>query len=131
LRTRRVSPPRRSPPAEAPSKDEPLGIVGLGHVGLATAIAFVGKGREVWGLEADPVRVRDLEAGRPWFTEEGLLGALQRSLRTGRLHVTSDRRALLTHARVLTGAWTRICWRRSADVWARSSFACPGTGSSC
>jgi UDPglucose 6-dehydrogenase len=101
LRTRRVSPPRRSPPAEAPSKDEPLGIVGLGHVGLATAIAFVGKGREVWGLEADPVRVRDLEAGRPWFTEEGLLGALQRSLRTGRLHVTSDRRALLTHARVI------------------------------
>ena len=77
---------------------ETLGIVGLGHVGLATAVAFARKGREVWGFEVDPERARDLQEGRPWFTEEGLPEALGQALRSGRLHVTADRRELLSHA---------------------------------
>lgn len=40
-----------------------IGIVGLGYVGLPLAVAFAGSGRQVIGLERDPVKVKSLNDG--------------------------------------------------------------------
>ncbi len=98
VRPRRILPP--DPPGQG-REEEALGIVGLGHVGLATAVAFAQRGRRVWGFEADPERAKALKEGRPWFVEEGLPEALRGALRSGRLNVSTDRGALLAHARVI------------------------------
>jgi UDP-N-acetyl-D-glucosamine dehydrogenase len=41
-----------------------IGIVGLGYVGLPLAVAFAEAGHEVVGVDADPRKIEDLNAGR-------------------------------------------------------------------
>src|SRR6187551_3800964 len=64
-----------------------IGVVGLGYVGLPLAVAFAEAEHEVVGVDADPVRVDALNAGRshvedvPDSVLEPLAGRLRASIR--------------------------------------------------
>ena len=64
--------------------DRHVGIVGLGYVGLPLAIAFTEAGLKVTGVDADPLRVQTLNAGRSPIDDihdTRLQGALRAGLR--------------------------------------------------
>jgi UDP-N-acetyl-D-glucosamine dehydrogenase len=51
------------------NQEEPVGVVGLGYVGLPLALAMVGAGYEVVGVDTDADRVAELEAGRSYVND--------------------------------------------------------------
>ena len=46
-----------------------IGIVGLGYVGLPLAVAFAEAGHEVVGVDTDPRKIEELEAGRSYVED--------------------------------------------------------------
>ena len=55
-------------------------VIGLGFVGLTTALGFAEYGHKVYGIEANPGRLKTIQDGRLPFLEPGLDGALARHL---------------------------------------------------
>ncbi len=49
-----------------------VAVIGTGYVGLTTAVALAYLGHEVWGVDVDAAKVRDLERGLPPIHEPGL-----------------------------------------------------------
>jgi len=45
-----------------------LSIIGLGYVGLPLALQFAKSGCRVLGLDIDPTKVKEIEAGRCFFS---------------------------------------------------------------
>jgi UDP-N-acetyl-D-glucosamine dehydrogenase len=65
-------------------RDTRVAIVGLGYVGLPLALAFAEVGRRVTGIDTDPTRVAELNAGASPIddiSDERLQGALDRGFR--------------------------------------------------
>ena len=58
-----------------------VGVIGLGYLGATHALAMAQLGHQVIGIDTDPDKVHSLNAGRVWFHEPGLQGALEKSLR--------------------------------------------------
>jgi UDPglucose 6-dehydrogenase len=72
-----------------------LSFFGLGYVGTVYAIGFSSMGFKVIGYDIDRERVRLLGLGKSPFHEPYLVEALESSIRSGCLEVTSDwRRAI-------------------------------------
>ena len=64
-------------------------VAGLGYVGLPLAMRAVAAGHQVAGYDADPVRVKRLEAGES-YVEDVSAGELAAALESGRFRPSSD-----------------------------------------
>jgi UDP-N-acetyl-D-glucosamine dehydrogenase len=70
-----------------------VGVIGLGYVGLPLAVAFAESGATVIGVDSDPRRVADVNAGAS-FVEDVPAAALAALTRAGRLTATGEVTAL-------------------------------------
>ncbi|AEB12391.1 UDP-glucose dehydrogenase family protein [Marinithermus hydrothermalis] len=64
-----------------------VAVIGTGYVGLTTAVALAYLGHEVWGVDVDATKIRDLARGHPPIHEPGLEALLP--LVQPRLHFTT------------------------------------------
>ena len=78
-----------------------IAIIGMGYVGTVTATCLAWLGHDVTGLEVDPQRVGQLQAGQVPFYEPGLAEMLTAVMRTERLRFTSDPRKALSEAEIV------------------------------
>jgi UDP-N-acetyl-D-mannosaminuronic acid dehydrogenase len=76
-------------------------IVGMGRVGLPLAIAFAQAGLRVTGLEEDPVRRTDLEAGKMPFHASGTDEPLLDAVTSGRFTVHEDPAAAIPDSQAI------------------------------
>ena len=79
--------------------NEPIGVIGTGYVGLVTAAGFAELGRDVWCVDIDAEKIERLRRGEVPIYEPGLEELLRRNVE--RLHVSTDLREALEHARLL------------------------------
>ena len=90
-----------------------VGIIGLGYVGLPLAVAFAEEGCEVVAVDADPRKVRQLQAGESYIEDipsERLRAVL------GRLTVTTGYEALAGVDAVLVCVPTPLSVNREPDL---------------
>jgi UDPglucose 6-dehydrogenase len=89
-----VPPPDHpSQPAQTgqpPAAGSRIAVVGSGYVGTVVAACFAHVGHQVVGVEVDPQRLGELQAGRVPFYEDGLEPLLADGLAAGRLRFTDD-----------------------------------------
>lgn len=78
-----------------------IAIIGAGYVGTVTATCLAWLGHDVTGLEVEPQRVGQLQAGQVPFYEPGLAEMLTAVMRTERLRFTSDPRKALSEAEIV------------------------------
>src|SRR3954449_12720756 len=78
---------------------EPIGVIGTGYVGLVTAAGFAELGNEVWCIDIDAQKIRDLEQGKIPIWEPGLEELVLKH--KDRLHFSTDIKDALEHARLL------------------------------
>src|SRR4051794_29281059 len=81
------------------SEREPIGVIGTGYVGLVTAAGFAELGNEVWCIDIDAQKIRDLENGKIPIWEPGLEELVLKH--KDRLHFSTDIKDALEHARLL------------------------------
>ena len=67
-----------------------LTMVGTGYVGLVTGVCFAGTGNDVTCLDLDARKIDSLRQGRCPIYEPGLEELLERNIKNGRLHFTTD-----------------------------------------
>ena len=67
-----------------------MSVVGTGYLGATHAACMAALGHDVIGIDTDPAKVAALSSGTVPFWEPGLDTVLQDSLRSGRLHITTD-----------------------------------------
>src|ERR671932_2142530 len=78
---------------------EPIGVIGTGYVGLVTAAGFAELGSEVWCIDIDAEKIRDLQQGRIPIWEPGLEELVARN--RARMRFSTDLPEALEHARLL------------------------------
>jgi UDP-N-acetyl-D-glucosamine dehydrogenase len=66
-----------------------LSIIGLGYVGLPLALQFAKSGCRVLGLDIDPGKVKEIEAGRSYIRHI-LAGDVNAQVKAGRFTASSD-----------------------------------------
>jgi len=67
-----------------------LAVIGSGYVGLVTGVGFSDFGNHVTCVDIDEGRIERLRRGEIPFYEPGLSELVQRNLKQGRLHFTTD-----------------------------------------
>jgi UDPglucose 6-dehydrogenase len=67
-----------------------IAVIGTGYVGLVTATCLAESGNDVIGIDKDAAKIARLEDGDLPIYEPGLLELVQRNMREGRLHFTTD-----------------------------------------
>ncbi|MBX3390987.1 MAG: UDP-glucose/GDP-mannose dehydrogenase family protein [Phycisphaeraceae bacterium] len=67
-----------------------LTMVGTGYVGLVTGVCFAGTGNDVTCFDVDARKIESLREGRCPIYEPGLEELLERNIKNGRLHFTTD-----------------------------------------
>ncbi len=67
-----------------------LTVIGTGYLGATHAACMADLGHEVLGMDVNPTKVAQLNAGEVPFYEPGLPEVLQRALASGRLRFTTD-----------------------------------------
>ncbi len=137
-------------PEGSPANEETCaGVVGLGHAGLPLAVEMALSGCRVTGIDTDPARVREINAGRSTVADvdEGTLAGL---VRVGRLQAHGDYASLeaceavsicvptplrktrdpdLTH--VLEAVWALAPHLRANMLVVLESTTYPGTTEEC
>jgi UDPglucose 6-dehydrogenase len=78
-----------------------IAVIGTGYVGLVTSTCLAESGNDVFGIDKDASKIRMLEAGRLPIYEPGLLELVQRNVRDGRLHFTTDLVAGIAESRLI------------------------------
>lgn len=73
-----------------------IAVFGLGYVGCVTAACLAQDGHSVIGVDIDPAKVAELNAGTPPITEAGLPAVLSAQVAAGRLRATTDVAAAVT-----------------------------------
>jgi UDPglucose 6-dehydrogenase len=81
------------------SAREPIGVIGTGYVGLVTAAGFAELGNDVYCVDIDGDKVRQLKRGEMPIYEPGLAELVERNRE--RLHFSTDLGPALEHARLL------------------------------
>jgi UDP-N-acetyl-D-glucosamine dehydrogenase len=66
-----------------------LGVIGLGYVGLPLAVELAQAGFEVFGVDIDEARVRQLQHGHSYI-QDVPTAEVQALVRQGRLHASTD-----------------------------------------
>ncbi len=68
-------------------------VIGLGYLGATHSVAMSKLGHQVIGIEQNPEKLAELQAGRAGFFEPGLDQALKEELASGRLSFQSNHNA--------------------------------------
>jgi GDP-mannose 6-dehydrogenase len=67
-----------------------IAVFGLGYVGCVTAACLADDGHLVVGVDVEPTKVAELNAGLPTISEPGLDALVANSVKCGRLRATAD-----------------------------------------
>jgi GDP-mannose 6-dehydrogenase len=67
-----------------------VAVVGLGYVGTVTAACLAANGHDVWGVDVDAAKVREISAGRSPVAEPGLDAVVADVIAAGYLHATTS-----------------------------------------
>jgi GDP-mannose 6-dehydrogenase len=67
-----------------------VAVVGLGYVGTVTAACLAANGHDVWGVDVDAAKVREIGAGQSPVAEPGLDDLVERAVEAGKLHATTS-----------------------------------------
>src|SRR5262245_21112565 len=67
-----------------------LSVFGLGYVGCVSAACFSGVGREVIGVDSNPVKVEVINRGRSPIVEPGVEELIATAVSNQRLRATTD-----------------------------------------
>jgi UDPglucose 6-dehydrogenase len=78
-----------------------LAVVGTGYVGLVTGTGFANLGNDVICLDIDEKKIEKLNQGVPTIFEPGLEEQLRRSLKSGRLVMTTDAAAAVRESDII------------------------------
>src|ERR671932_882872 len=78
---------------------EPIAVIGTGYVGLVTAAGFAELGSEVWCVDIDGEKIRNLQQGRIPIWEPGLEDLVARH--RDRLHFSTQLDDALRNTRLL------------------------------
>lgn len=76
-------------------------VVGTGYVGLVTAAVFAKLGNEVWGLDRNKLKIKNLKKGKVPFFEPGLEELVEENIKKGRLHFTTDYSQAIPQSKVI------------------------------
>jgi len=76
-------------------------MVGTGYVGLVTGTCFANTGNDVTCLDVDAAKIAKLNKGISPIYEPGLDELIQRNVKAGRLHFTTDKKKAYEHAEVI------------------------------
>jgi len=77
-----------------------LSIFGTGYVGLVSGACLAEVGHHVVCMDVDPVKIDKLKAGILPIWEPGLEALVERNVKEGRLHFTTDAAQAVQHAQV-------------------------------
>ena len=77
-----------------------LSIFGAGYVGLVSAACLAEVGHDVMCMDVDPVKIENLNAGIIPIWEPGLAAVVDRNVKDGRLHFTTDAAQAVQHGQV-------------------------------
>jgi UDPglucose 6-dehydrogenase len=78
-----------------------IAVIGTGYVGLVTATCLAESGNDVVGIDKDAAKIARLDNGELPIYEPGLLELVQRNVREGRLHFTTDFAAAISPAQIV------------------------------
>ncbi len=92
-----------------------LAVIGLGYVGLPLAVEMAQAGFEVWGIDIDENRVRQLNQGRSYI-QDVPTADVRTLVKQGRLHATTDFSALKKCDTVNICVPTPLSKQRDPDV---------------
>ena len=81
-----------------------IAIVGTGYVGLVSGACFAEMGLDITCVDIDREKIDALNAGAIPIYEPGLDALVQRNVRAGRLHFTTDLTECLDHVEVVFSA---------------------------
>ncbi len=81
-----------------------IAIVGTGYVGLVSGACFAEMGLDITCVDIDRKKIDALNAGAIPIYEPGLDALVQRNVRAGRLHFTTDLTECLDHVEVVFSA---------------------------
>ena len=77
-----------------------LSIFGTGYVGLVSGACLAEVGHNVVCMDVDPIKIDKLKAGILPIWEPGLEALVERNVKEGRLHFTTDAAQAVQHAQV-------------------------------
>ena len=77
-----------------------IAVVGTGYVGLVTGTCLAEMGNQVWCVDVDEQKIRNLEKGRIPIYEPGLEGMVKSNCELGHLHFTTDINVALETAEI-------------------------------
>ncbi|MDX1961781.1 MAG: UDP-glucose/GDP-mannose dehydrogenase family protein [Pirellulales bacterium] len=78
-----------------------IAIIGTGYVGLVTGTCFAESGNQVFCVDIDERKIARLNAGEVPIYEPGLAEMVERNLRAGRLHFTTQAAAAIPQAKLV------------------------------
>ena len=96
-------------------KPAPIAIIGLGYVGLPLGLQFALSGVSVLGVDIDPAKVADLNAGRSYIRHIPA-AAIQAQRATARLEATTDFSRLREVQAILICVPTPLTKNREPDL---------------
>ena len=77
-----------------------IAVVGTGYVGLVTGTCLAEMGNQVWCVDVDEEKIRNLEKGMIPIYEPGLEGMVKSNCELGHLHFTTDINVALETAEI-------------------------------
>ena len=98
-----------------PTASCPVAIIGLGYVGLPLGLQFARSGIAVLGVDIDPAKVADLNAGRSYIRHIPA-AAIQAQRAAGRLEATTDFSRLREVSAILICVPTPLTKNREPDL---------------
>jgi UDPglucose 6-dehydrogenase len=81
-----------------------IAVVGVGYVGLVTGTCFAEMGNDVFCVDVDKDKIRQLESGIVPIYEPGLEEMVVRNAKAGRLHFTNDLTTILSEVEMVFSA---------------------------
>lgn len=76
-------------------------VIGTGYVGVVTSVVLADFGNNVWGLDIDTIRVKNLTKAIPPIYEPGLEDLLKRGVKSGRLQFTTSYKEALAKTDII------------------------------